>query len=412
MWGAWLFGALAAGTLPAQSLPAPVGAGPLLCLTINSFDGNDGVTLHVAEIEGDGPARPIWHNHTSARVLARLDRQHLLLASQGDPDALLVVDLDNGNHRSLADGAPSEFVALHGDAVLHFGDSRSKRPTAAGSRENDHFLYRTPWREPLARRRLCEQRFDRVAQITGEVVVAVTPNEGSVWVVDLVRATGRALWDAPEGSHQIRVSMSPSGQRLAIGCVGPSGLGQLTVVDLGSREVLRSWPDLPIDLAPESSDRPTLMVGWHDDAHVLCSQTRLGDRGVGGNFVHVRYDLASGEKVAEHVYARLGLRHRLPLADGSNAARPPSAFRAAIEGRETRIWRVGAEQPLATFSGILDFDTWSIAPDGQSVVVHAAGSPDRCSLFVAAKRDSRTLFERRAHDITWLPAVTSPAATK
>ena len=409
---ALLFGFAPIPALPAQSLPAPVGTGPLLCLTTNSrSEGHPEVTLHVAELAGEGPARPIWRNRDNAQVLARLDQQHLLLASFGNPYALLVLDLAAGKHRVLADGAPHEFVALHGDAVLHLGDRRGETRTEAVWAASDSFLYHTPWRDPAARRRLCEQRFDRIARVAGNLALAVTPDDTAVWVVSLVNASGRALWTAPANAHSTGVAMSPGGQRVAIGCVLPDAKGLLTVVDLASGAIVRSWPDLPIHVSPLSSFRPTLEFGWHDDEHVVCSLTRGDARGLAGNFAFVRYSLATGEVIDEEIYSGLELRHRAPPAPGpapTTPPTPPAAFKAELDGDTTRVVRVGAKEPLAVFPrATARYDNWRIAADGQSAIVHPVATPTRCTLFTAARPTGRTLLEQAAYDFVWLPTVTA-----
>lgn len=410
---ALLFGIAPITALPAQSLPAPVGPGPLLCLATNSRSAQPEVTLYVAELAGEGPARPIWRNRDNADVLARLDQQRLLLASYGNPYALLVLDLAAGTHQVLADGAPHEFVAVHGDAVLHLGDRRGETRVEAVWAEGDNFLYRTPWRDPAARRRLCEQRFDRVAQVAGNLAIAVTPNDTAVWVVSITNASGRALWTAPANAHSTCVAMSPGGQRLAIGCVRPDAKGLLTVVDLAAGAIVRSWPDLPIHVSPLSSNRPTLEIGWHDDEHVVCSLTRGDANGLAGNFAYVRYRLATGEVVDEEVYSGLELRHRAPPAPGPTPAGPAAAFQAEVVGDTTRVVRVDAKQPLATFPrGTARYGDWRIAPDGQSAVLHPVETPTRCTLFTAARTAGRTLLEQAACDFRWLPAVAAPVDPK
>lgn len=391
----------AAGTPRAQSSPAPVSTGPLVCFTTNARtpDATE-VTLHIAELDGTGPSRPFWRNSDNANVLARLDRDHLLLTSYGSPYALLVVDLAAGTHRVLAAGAPHGFVAVHGADVLFLGDPRGDTP--------DNFLYAAPWATSGERRRLAAQRFDHVREIAGNLAVGIAPdaNAAEVWVISIVRASGRAVWSAPAGTRALRTALSPGGQRLAIGCVLANGESLLTVVDLGAGTVVRSWSDLPIQVSPLSSSMPCLEVGWHDDDHVVCSETRGDRQGMRGSFVHVRRCLTSGETTDENVYDAIGLAHRPPPPPGAgSAAQTAPTFVTEIVGATTRLTRTGSSEPLATFDRAQErYGDVRVAPDGQSAVAHLGEGKNRCTLFTATSKDGRLLSQGSAYDFVWLPA--------
>src|SRR6187455_2625118 len=121
---AGLLGNAAAQTQPETQTPA-IADGPLVCFTVGRGDGKDRENvLFVTNVDGTTQPREFFRSRDNARVLQRLDRDHLLVASFGSPYALLVVDLTAGTNRVLADGAPHEFVAVHGDDVLHLGDRR------------------------------------------------------------------------------------------------------------------------------------------------------------------------------------------------------------------------------------------------------------------------------------------------
>lgn len=390
--------------LPAQGLPAPVGPGPLLCLQPGGLEYSQ-FTLQIVELDGDGPARPIWSNCEWAQVLDRLDQQHLLLASYDQPKALLVLDLATGKHQVLAKSQTEPFAAVRGDAVLHLD--------TAGDSSQDLRLHLTRWRDPAARRRLSEQCFDRFEQVAGDLAVLVTPKDAAVWVFDLRTAEGRAIWTTPENASATRCAVSPDGKHLAIGCGLPDAKGLLTVVDLASGAFARSWPNLPIQVSVLSSFSARLEIGWHDDEHLECSQTRSDESRHTGNFVFVRYNLATGAVVNEQVYADLGLAHRAPPPPHESA--PPAAFRIDDKSDATRILLAGVRQPVATISeATLDYAV--IAPDGRSVFVQQ-NEPARGLLFTTASPSGRTIPSQRSHNLAfspvkWLPSVTAPAGTK
>ncbi len=401
----WLLriGALAgivglAGAAPAQALAAPVGPGALVCLTTN--DG-PAVTLHVAEVDGERPARPFWMGRGNADVLVRLDQDQLLLASYGEPYALVVVDLRAGTSRLLADGCPHDFVAVHGDDVLHLGDARERAPILP-----DNFLYATPWRGAGERRRLADCRAARIAQVAGNLAILIAENEVAVWTVSIVNGTGREVWRPPDGASSLRAALSPGGQRLAIGCVLPgTGKGHLTVVDLGATKVVREWTDLPIQVSPLSSQTPSLEVGWHDDHEVVCSETRSDPRGFAGDFVHVRRRLTDGTIVDESVYASIGLWHAPPPKPNARPATDRALFVTEERGDVVRLLRAGTTTPLAEFQrGANAFRDVRLADDGRSAV-DIDGRRQRCTLFTARAPNGRELLAQAGHDVRWLPAV-------
>ncbi|HEX5053421.1 MAG TPA: hypothetical protein VFZ65_16710 [Planctomycetota bacterium] len=384
--------------LPAQS-PATrvaVDAGPLLCFTTAEQVSGARENVHwVASLHGDGPAAAFWRSRDNAAVLRRLDRDHLLVASFGTPYALLVVDLAAGSVRELAPDAPHGFVAVHADDVLYLGDRRDAA--------RDDFLYATPWREPGERRRLAEARLHAVPVVQGNLAVAIGADEREVWVVSLVLGKGRRVWQAPGSARSLRLALSPAGQRLAIGHVDADGRGNLSVVDTGTGDTLRSWSALPIQVSAESSSTPTLEVGWLDDAHVVCSETRGDVRGLRGNFVFVARDLATGDVTDETVYSRLGLQHRAPPVPGAIGA-PEPLFEIAADGARSVLRRVGEPEPLAQVERkTQQFGDLTVSRDGCFAAARVDGS-HRLVLFTAASRQPRDLVAAWAYDLTWLPA--------
>ncbi|MBL8754563.1 MAG: hypothetical protein JNK15_14765 [Planctomycetes bacterium] len=387
----------AAAPAQARAFAATVGAGPLVALRTSSPLENGSATVwSIADVEGTGKAAPFWRGPGNCDLLARLDRDHLLLASYGEPYALVVVDLTAGTHTILADGAPHEFVALHGDLVLHLGDGRVQ--------SLDPFPYATPWRDPAQRRRLAEIRCERIAMVAGNLAILVGEGERELHSVSLTGGTTRRLWTVPGGADHVKVKLSPAGQRLAIGVVA-RGKGLLTVVDIATATVVHQWADLPIDVSPLSSNRPTLEVGWHDDAHVVCSETRPR------SFTWVRRPVDADTIVDEHDYGPIGLWHDAPPAPSAPAvatAAPRFRWEPLAEGGSA-LWREGRKEPLRRFAEKqLPHGTLSFAPDGNAVIHCNRVEVGPTLLWHATAEAARPLAEAPAHAVAWLPAAGSP----
>lgn len=379
----------------AQTL-APIADGPLVCFTVARGEGKHRENVHfVASVDGAAPPREFFRSRDNASVLRRLGRDHLLVASFGSPYALLVVDLTAGTARELAPGAPHEFVAVHGDEVLHLGDGRAEA--------HDNFLYASPWRTPGERRRLAEARFVRVPLVEGNLAIALT-KDNEVWVVSLARAQGRRLWTAEPGATGLRLSLSPAGQRLAIGCVDNNGRGRLTVVDTSTGEMLRTVADLPIQVGAGSSGMPVLEVGWRDDSHVVCSETRGDVQGLSGSFVFVTRDLASGEVTDETAYSLLGLRHEAPTVPGA-APKSTPRFLVASDRHRSVLREVGRPELLASIERSKEqYQDLCVSRDGSAATARLGGDRRRLVLFTATSDTPRELANEWAYDITWLPA--------
>ena len=401
--------ATAVAMAQATTQAAPVGDGPLVVLRTGSPLDNGGATVwSVAELDGKGPAQPFWRSKDNCDVLARLDRDHLLLASYGAPYALVVVDLAHGRHTVLVDGAPHEFVAVHGDDVLHLGDRRVHDSSVR--LRPDEFFFATPWRSPEQRRRVCEVPCERIAKVAGNLAILITEGERSVHATSLTSGTTRLLWTVPEGASHLCVSLSPGGQRLALGAVAKNGKGLLTVVDVATSRVMHQWPDLPIDVSPFSSNRPKLEVGWHDEEHVVCSETRRTA------FTFVRRHIERDEVVDEEPYGPVELWHRAPPPPTSAAAAATKPFFRAeeIDGT-TQLLALGSKEPLRTWQRPkLPPNTLSFAPSGNAVVVHDARANPPCHLLTEAVPAGRTLAYGEPYAIVWLPAVSarSPQAPR
>ena len=378
----------AAAVANAQGSEA-VADGPLLCFQVHSEDGRERIH-HVLELDRAGAARAFWRSPGNAAVLHRLDRRHVLMASYGDPYALLVVDLASGAAREIAPGVPHSFVAVHGDEVLYIGDDRYGK--------GDDFLYTVPWPTAGERRRVADVHFDRVPLVRGNLAIGVERSDAAVWVTSLVGGACRRVWVAPGEANRVRVACSPGGQRLAIGCVGTDGSGRLAVVDTGTAAIVRSWQDLPIQVSPCSSDSPTLEVGWRDDLHVICSETRGDALALDGQFVHVTRSVI-GDEASESAYSAIGLRHVAPPRP--DEVRRPPRFSLTVDGEVTSLRRTIDDRVLARANAAMHApEHVAVSPDGQYGTSHRSS---RCTVF-HGEQASPTPLPRGAHGLTWLPA--------
>ncbi|MCB9887833.1 MAG: hypothetical protein H6838_20275 [Planctomycetes bacterium] len=394
---------LAASVLAQAAPPETVGGaidpGQLLCFSNRESAAADAVTcLHLVELATDRAPRCIWRSPRAVRVLRRLDRDHLLLASFAEPYALLLLDAATGEHRVLAPGAPHGFVAVHGDEVLFVGDGRAKA--------KDNHLYAVSWRAAAAPRRCLEQRFAAVAAVVGNLAFGITEDRRRVVAVSLTSGRGRTLLQVPERERDLRVALAPGGQRLAIGSVA-GGKGHLRVVDVGSGALQREWTDLPIDVSPFSSSTPTLEVGWADDDHVVCSQTQGGGRG-SGNFVFVHRDLGTGEVTLEDLYAPVGLAHlRPPPPDAAppDEGEPRFQILTKLPTGKSTLNRAGADEPLVAIEAAHEqYQDLAISPDGAHATARCGPKKQRLCLFAGDDDAERELSTNWSFDLVWLPA--------
>jgi len=377
-----------------QAHRAELPAGPLL--TFANAKAKTGVgephTMTVFAVGCDddvGEPQVVWVNRGNVRVLRRLDRHRLLIQSFGEPYALLVVDAEHGTHRVLCEGA--ELVDVHGDDVLYLGDNRWGK--------GDHFLYARSWRQDAEPVRLSERTFVRVPIVAGNLAIGVSGARAEVWAVSLVRGSSRKLLDLPDSLPGARFALSPGGQWLAVGTVMATR-GQLAVYDVGSSELVRRWRGLPIAVSPFSSFSPTLEVGWHDEEHVVCSESRGDPLRGGAESVFVRRSLTTGEVVDEEVYGPVELHHRTPPAPGAAAAEP--TFSVERDGETDRLLQRGREQPLASFAWREQAVRIALSPDGRYAVEHARGQKS----FVLHREGKPALevLNIGAHQLVWLPA--------
>ena len=399
-----LFGSGLATTASSQEgFAVTLDDGPIVSFA-NYADGKPHrVDLYVANCNGDQPAQRFWRNTGNTKLVARLDRTHLLIASYGDPYGLIVVDTATGKHRLLAEGSPHEFVAVHGDDVLYLGDNRWGK--------GDNFLFARSWRKEAERRKLAEPLFDSVPIVRGNLAIGVTAGSKEVWSISVTRARGRKLYELPETAGQVQLALAPGAQRIAIGA-NKMGRGHLAVVDLGSAKLLNSWDDLKIGLSPLSSFTPTVKVGWFDDEHVVSSETRGGGRGFGrGNFSYIRRSIESGKITDDASYGPIELYHRAPpLPKGTKVT--ATRFQIQTEGDEFLLIESGKKEPLQSVPK--DYRSGAkirLAPDGGFAIVKLTHDPKLVQLYREGK-PPLALSKAGGMDWRWLPAAVDVESSK
>lgn len=332
-----LLAGLGSNGLAQEGFPVTLDQGPLICFSKAAVGEPQCVDLYAASCNGEQQGKRFWRNTGNTKVVARLDHTHLLVASYGEPYALIVVDTKTGMHRVLAEGSPSSFVAVHKSDVLYLGDNRWDK--------GEHHLFARSWRVEADRRKLAEPRFDSVPIVLGNLAIGVTAGSKEVWSISLTRSKARKLYELPTGANRVQLSMAPGGQRLAIGA-NRIGRGHLAVIDLGSAKLLNSWDNLEIGLSRLSSSTPTVKVNWFDDEHVVSSETRGSGRGFGsGNFTFIRRSIETGKITDDASYGPLELCHRAPPRPGAAKA-PVPEFQVQTEGDEYLLMQKGKKDPI------------------------------------------------------------------
>jgi len=383
--------ATAAPIAAQQDQQLELGAGPVVCFTQNAGGTPRMSHLLVANCDGDRKAQRFCKVQGNVRIAARLDRSHFLLSCYDKPYGLVVADAHTGATHLLAEGSPHDFVGLHGDQVLYLGDNRYDK--------GDNYLYARPWRGGEARR-LAEVRLDSVPLRHGNLAFAVTAGEREVWKISLTRGTGSRVHTLPEHCMGTRLALSPSGQRLAIGCAA-QGRGHLAVIDLGSNRAVQSWQNLNIDVSPLSSSMPTLEVTFADDEHVLTSET-IGDGLRGGHFATVRRSLDSGKVVEEIPAGDLGLYHHKPQVPGAPAE--TRFFDVRTKGERYLLVRPDRDAPVTDVPNVRGRACDLIlSPGGRYAIERLERSPN---LMVLHRRDRAplALFDQYCTDLVWFDA--------
>lgn len=367
-----------------------LGPGPLVTFLTTTGGNPHRCLLHIANAHGDEPAKVFWDNCGNAITIARLDQHHILIASYGEPYALIVVDTRTGANRVLTDGCAGNFVAVHGDNVLYLGDNRWDR--------GDNHLYSRPWRAHGEARKLAKPTFQRVPIVSGNLAIALTDNERQVWSVSLVSGKSRKLLELPDKAMGVRLALSPGGQRLAV-AAAVMGRGHLTAIDLGSSKRLRHWQGINIDVSMLSSSLPTLEVNWVDLEHLVTSET-IGGALKGSNFAWVTRALATGKVTEEITYAPMQLYHRKPPGKPVANA-PPAAFSIATKGKRRMLLQAGRTEPLQSLQAS---DRIKLSPDRQFAIVPHERNPSVRLLYRPGK-PALALFDGGGSKILWLPSM-------
>lgn len=363
-------------------------AGPLLAFTVvQTNDSKRQNILRVAELEGSGNFE-LYHGKHGARVLRRLDRDHLLLELP-DPKRLVAFDVPRGVGRELVRGSCKFTSVRDGDVLFLAGPGRTGK------------LHSVSWREEATPVVLCDHAFSRVPLLVGNLAFAVDQHEQSVWIISLASGRSRQVWTAPGGHSRVRIALSPNGQRLAVGLIDKLHRGRLEVVDAATGESIQTWKDLPIWVSPLSSSIPTLEVAFADDENVICSETRGNRRGIHGQFVHVTRSLATGEIEDEAVYSGLDLDHKPP------APTPPEpSFEITRSKKHAELRRTGSSDVLAQIPrSRQQYEDLAVSrPDGRYATARLGDKRERLTLFPPTGKP-RQLSTTWAHSLTWLPAV-------
>lgn len=79
-----------------RGFPITLDQGPLICFSKAAEGEPQCVDLYVANCNGEQQGTRFWRNTGNTKVVAWLDQSHLLLASYGEPYALIVVDTLTG----------------------------------------------------------------------------------------------------------------------------------------------------------------------------------------------------------------------------------------------------------------------------------------------------------------------------
>lgn len=360
--------------------------GPALVFTtIETVDVTRREIVHLAEIEGS-QVYELHRGRLAARVLQRLDRDHVLL-SQREPAGLVVVHVPSGSRHTLAEGR-SRFVGQHGERVL-FQDR------AAG----DGPLLHVDWRDPDAPAPVTEARFSSVPLIAGNIAFGLTARHREVWLASLTTGRARRVATIPNGHTRPRLALSPGGTRLAVSAVDRGRRGWLQVVDVATGEALQTWKGLPIFLSVDSSGSPALEIAFQDDEHIAWSESRGNPRGMAGNFVWITRSLADDELVDEVVYGNLGSYHQRPVFE------PPQPRYEIARGGESSELRTMTGDVLATVPRQREqYEDVAVSrPAGRFATARLGDNREFLTLF-RPDSEPRRLSTSWAYGLLWLRA--------
>jgi len=328
-------------TLPGFAAAPGVGADPLLFVARES-----GRTTRVRVVQArTGPRASVLWRGIEALPEARLDRERVLVSV---PHGLAVLDLDSGEVEPVEPEGGSELLSVdrtrgeilfytHLDSPEHFMEL-TLEPLGEDYRAVE-------WVEPVAalqaipmdlsdpHRPLFDRPVQRVVAASDDVLLVVEARPSTtLWAVPRDGTPPRAIADLdPDWILTLTTSaLSPDGGLLAFGAAHRDRYyhaRDLLVLDLETGETVLDRREVPASVSPISSFAPRLELAWLDD-HTLRHCETAGD--VDGDFSNARFqwvdvDVRTGERVAEHPYSKVKLRHAPPPRDTEPAAPVESA---------------------------------------------------------------------------------------
>ncbi|MBW1879103.1 MAG: hypothetical protein JRJ84_12130, partial [Deltaproteobacteria bacterium] len=339
-----------------------VGDGPLLFL-VRAL----GSSPHVVVVEaGSGqPARILLRGARMAPE-ARLDRSRVLVTLE---DGLAMLDLAHAQVQPLMPGGGAELLSIdrtrgeilfythldsadhiigvalepHGDdyRAIEWDESRATLHVAA-----------MDLKEPA--RPLFDRPVRRVVSGSGAtlLVVEASPNN-TLWSVPRDGTAPKAIADLdPDWIPALLTSArSPNGRFLALGATHRDRYHHsrdLVVLDLETGERVLERAEVPASVSPISSFAPRLHLAWVDDRTLRHCETRgdVEEDFSNASFQWVDLDIETGERLAEHRYSKVGLRHLPPPIDP--VPLPPSE---------------GEEQPDEGIIGVSPDGRWAVTPE-------------------------------------------------
>ena len=229
-----------------------------------------------------------------------------------------------------------------------------------------------------------------------------TASERELWFVPRQPGGARRVLDAKLGTGENHfagdTAFSPDHRHLAIGHHAADGTGgAIWVLDTIAGKLVAELSGIPLGVAIESSDLPTVLLAWQDAATLRYSRTAAD------GFEWVTWSLGKREEVATERYGRIGLRHERPPAPGT--ARP-DALRVDDDG----IWFAG------NAGGTKAAEAPVVAHDEKGGWVHGSQlriGPERCHAvwfcdgelraIDGVRRQTRVVYRGTFDFPRWLP---------
>jgi hypothetical protein len=227
-------------------------------------------------------------------------------------------------------------------------------------------------------------------------------NERELWFVPRQPGGARRVLDAKlsTGANHLAgdAAFSPDHRHLAIGHHAADGTGgAIWIIDLIAGRLVAQLSGIPLAVAPESSDLPTVLLAWQDAATLRYSRTAAD------GFEWVTWSLGRREEVAAERYGEGGLCHERPPAPGTAH---PDALRVDDVG----IWFAG------TAGGTPAADAPVVARPTEGWWVHGSKlqvGPDRCHavwfhggelrVIDGVRRQTRVVYRGTFDFWCWLP---------